>query len=214
MDWFKCHHGAALDAKYLAVAERAKVAPALVVALMWALCDHASQQRPRGSIVGFDLDGFAAWHRAPPDDCRRVLQVMGSINRPLHDGSALIAWARRQDQKTDSTRNDRQKAFRQRQRLAKALNVTPCNAVTDRGVTARNAVSNDVTPRNASREERKLFSALDVALDVKTSITPESVYLGSTDSASARRDTPKVDDVKPKTVKPGFLRKVFGQVAG
>ena len=83
MDWWKCHHGAPLDPKLLTVAKRADAPAMLVAALTWALFDHASQQRPRGSVAGFDIEGFAVLYQAELDDCRRAFEAMTQIARPI-----------------------------------------------------------------------------------------------------------------------------------
>jgi hypothetical protein len=172
MDWWKCHHGAPLDPKILAIARRAEAPPAVACAMTWALFDHASQQRPRGAVDGFDVEGFAVLYGVDLAVCGRIFEAMTKIARPIHDGRRLMAWNARQNPKSDSTGAVRQQRHRDRIKAAKS-------AGTSRDVALRNDVTNAITPSNGHREEQELFSALDSG----SAVTPpniESVRAGST----------------------------------
>jgi hypothetical protein len=61
-DWWRSWHGAPTDPKWQAIARRAKVATALVVAVAWALFGRASaNDDDRGSIAGFDAESLAVF---------------------------------------------------------------------------------------------------------------------------------------------------------
>lgn len=188
IEWWRSWHGAPTDPKFLVVADRAGVSPSLACSLAWTLFDHASQQRPRGSIAGFDLEGFAAFHRSPLADCVRAFEAMKALGRPIHDGATLPAWPVRQPEKTDTTAAARQARLRAR----KKLEATALNVLNECDVTPSHAVTSRVTPSHADREEqerkRKLFSDVAVASAV-TPLTIESVISGSTVQRAPERGT-------------------------
>lgn len=200
MDWWRSHHGAAMDPKYLVVAGRADAPPALVAAMVWALFEYASMQRPRGSVEGFDVEAFAAFHRADQSMCRSVFEVMASIGRPIHDNTQLIAWARRQDG-ADSPAAKRMRRMRERQKLeAQGRNVTPPLR----------------TVRNHYVRGEKSEAILDSVVDLALAVTPktiESEHCGSTVQGAAVADAQPVDSGKAKAVakvRSGWLGRLTG----
>jgi DNA-binding MarR family transcriptional regulator len=60
MEWFKMQNGVSLDPRLWTVARRAGLKRGEMLALWAVLYDHASRNRPRGSLAGLDADDIAA----------------------------------------------------------------------------------------------------------------------------------------------------------
>ena len=73
MDWFRSHHGAPTDPKWLLIAKRANVRPIHVIGTWWALLDYASQHSDRGSIDGFDTETFALFAGLEDEQVKAIL---------------------------------------------------------------------------------------------------------------------------------------------
>lgn len=113
-EWWKCWHGAPMDPKWLVVARQAHTTPSLVVAVWWALLDHASQAVPRGTVGRFDADVAAAFLGHEPEEIRAVLDVLtarGLIAATPDGGLVVAKWAERQR----DTSTERVRAWRERQ---------------------------------------------------------------------------------------------------
>lgn len=113
-DWFRSWHGAPTDNKWLVIARKAKVTPGFVSAVVWALLDYASQIEPRGSIVGFDVETYAAfsgWEEETIEGVIAALKDKGVINP---DGG-FHNWGKRQPKRDDGSA-ERAKAWRERRR--------------------------------------------------------------------------------------------------
>ncbi len=65
-----------LEFVYLAVAQRAGVAPLLASSIAIAMRDHAGRQAMRGSIEGFDAEGFSLWARVSTEEVEAVIAAM------------------------------------------------------------------------------------------------------------------------------------------
>jgi hypothetical protein len=128
--WFRSWHGAPTDTKWLAVAQRAKVTPGMVSAIAWALFDHASQAKNRGSVTDFDVETYAAFSQFEQSCVTGVMAAMQEKGVILPDGQ-LANWDKRQpkrEREDDSA--PRVQALRERKRAANVTpNVTPSNAM-------------------------------------------------------------------------------------
>lgn len=114
MDWFRSHHGAPTDPKWLLIAQKVGAKAGEVAAIFWALLDHASQHVDRGSVAGFDHEAVACFFGFDPDRvaaihaalCARGLIVEGRIGK----------WSDRQPKRErDDNSTDRVRAYRERQ---------------------------------------------------------------------------------------------------
>lgn len=138
-----------MDAKWIVIAKRAGVQPAIVSAIFWALLDYASQQDERGSVAGFDVETYATWAGMYEADVLNVLDAMRAKG-VITDGDTLAAWDKRQPKREDDSRT-RVQRYRDRKKEAQSNDdddsVTQCNA----DVTQRNAP--DKIREEQSREE-------------------------------------------------------------
>jgi hypothetical protein len=60
-DFFRCWHGTAVDQRWVSVGRATGIEPGLVAGIVWALLNHASQHRDRGTVDGFDAETYAAF---------------------------------------------------------------------------------------------------------------------------------------------------------
>jgi hypothetical protein len=139
MTWFRSHHGAPTDPKWLVVARKAGVAPGVVAAVWWAVLDHASQATPRGSIEGFDAETLAAFYGWDPADITAVVKALA--DKGLTSGGAVVRWERRQPKREDSS-TARVRAYRERRK---------------RDETQRNARNADATLEERREEEKRVI---------------------------------------------------------
>lgn len=126
MDWFRSHHGAPSDSKWLVIARKAKVSPALVVATFWTLLDHASQQEIRGDISSFDPESAAAFLGIEDEEMEAIMVAFEA--KGLIENGRIANWDKRQPKRE---REDSSTERVQRHRANKQAtqdNVTPCNA--------------------------------------------------------------------------------------
>ncbi|MFC3228772.1 hypothetical protein ACFOGJ_16125 [Marinibaculum pumilum] len=144
MDWFRSHHGAPTDPKWITIARRAGVRPGDVAAIWWALLDHASQHEDRGSLEGFDAEFLAGAFGYEEGDIARVIEAL-TEKRIVVDGR-IANWSKRQPKREDDSR-ERVRASRERKRADE----TPGNA----GVTQRNARAESVTHGNSRTEQNR-----------------------------------------------------------
>lgn len=172
MDWFRSHHGAPMDPKWLTVADQAKTNAAVVAAVWWALLDHASQNEDRGSIRGFDsvtADRFFGIKTGT------TLSVIAALReRQRLDGDRIVNWDKRQPRREDDSK-DRVRAHRERKRNPPP----PPENAPSRTVTHGNAASRTVTHGNDRTEQSR------------EEATPGSENLKPTHNST----TPKVIDV-------------------
>jgi hypothetical protein len=125
-DWFRSWHGAPTDNKWLVIARKADTTPGMVSAVVWALFDYASQNRDRGSIVGFDVETYAAFSGWEEDAIAAVIAALKDKGVIGPDGG-LHNWDKRQPKREDSS-TDRVRAFREKQKQNEH-NETDCNAL-------------------------------------------------------------------------------------
>lgn len=111
-NWFRSWHGAPIDNKWLAIAKRAGVVPGVVSAVVWALFDYASQEADRGSVVGFDIEAYAAFSGFEEDQVRAVISALTDKGMIGPDG-VWKNWQKRQPKREDSS-TERVKAHRER----------------------------------------------------------------------------------------------------
>lgn len=138
--WFRSWQGAPTDTKWLAVARRASVAPVIVSAIAWALLDYASQHDVRGSIAGFDTEGYAAWAGIEESIVTAVIAAM--TEKGVIADEQWVAWDKRQPKREDSS-TERVRAHRQR--------VTQRDTPSNEG---GSATKHDVTHGNAPEKKR------------------------------------------------------------
>lgn len=132
-DWFRSWHGAPTDPKWLLIGRKANVPPAIVVAVFWALCDHASQQEDRGSVAAFDVETYAVFGGLEEEQAQSVIDAL-TEKGVIKDGR-LAAWEKRQPKREDSS-TERVRAHRERKVSVTPptqLNETQCNATEREG---------------------------------------------------------------------------------
>lgn len=108
-EWFRSYHGAPTDPKWIVIGRKAGVEPGKVAATWWALLDHASQQSPRGTVQGFDIEAMAEFWCWPENELRAIYEVFHS-RRLIVDGK-LRNWPKRQPKREDHS-TDRVRRFR------------------------------------------------------------------------------------------------------
>lgn len=142
MKWFRSYHRAPFDPKWLTVALRAKCRVADVVAVWWALMDHASQQEDRGSIETFDAEEAAAFFQI---DMTAVTAVMVALqDKGCTNGKRILNWEKYQ---RDETSTERVKKHRAKQ----------CETVSSCSKTEGNEISSISSSPSESEIAQKLF---------------------------------------------------------
>lgn len=141
--WFRSHHGAPTDKKWVVIARKAGTIPGIAAMIWWALMDHASQNSPRGSVARFDseaLDAFCGFDEGTTD---RVMGVLRD-RRMIEADDMLASWERRQPRREDPSA-ERVRRFRERQARPETTPPEP----------PRNAVKRDVTLETETETEEK-----------------------------------------------------------
>lgn len=113
-DWFRSWHGAPTDPKWVLIARKAKVSPAIASAIAWALFDHASQTKPRGDVSRFDAEVYAAWGGLDDEAVFAVIQAMRDRGM-IRDDGMLANWSKRQPEREDGAA-ERARAWREARR--------------------------------------------------------------------------------------------------
>ncbi len=139
-EWFRSWHGAPTDSKFLLIAKRAQVAPGMVSAVYWALLDYASQNEPRGSVEGFDIETYAEWAKWEERDVMAIIAAL--VDKQAIIDGRIAAWDKRQPKREDPGAADRMRKMRDAKRNADA---TQDESVTDASVTDSYDVLHDVT---------------------------------------------------------------------
>lgn len=142
--WFRSYHGAPLDAKWILIAQKAGVQPGMVASLWWALLDHASQAKPRGSVADFDVEAVAAFYGYDVTHCNAVLVTLRERGMIRADG-VLRTWSKRNPKREDDSA-ERVRKHRESKRLEDGT----------KSVTHRNAVQRDVTLEEMRVEEMRV----------------------------------------------------------
>lgn len=101
MLWWRSWHGAPIDHKWAVIAARAGVKVGIVSALAWALFDYASQQKERGSVVGFDTETYAVFSGFEESEIVAAINAMQDKGIIL-DGK-LANWEKRQPKREDDS---------------------------------------------------------------------------------------------------------------
>lgn len=141
---FLMYPEAIADPKWRRVARTAGATPGEVLAVFLALCAHASTQRPRGAVDGFDAEETAEAFGWPPE---RVTGIVDALVPQVVQEGRLRGWDKRQHLKTDRTNAERQRRWRDRRRTPERKEVTPLHGVTVAdSVTPSNGVTRGVTP--------------------------------------------------------------------
>lgn len=115
-DWFRSWHGAPTDSKWIAIARRIGVAPAIVSAVAWALFDHASQASHRGTVSNFDFETYADVMEVPEETIRAIYAGMES--KGIITDGRLAKWDKRQPRREDPGAGERGRASRERRRAS------------------------------------------------------------------------------------------------
>jgi hypothetical protein len=126
-DWFRSWHGAPTDNKWLVIARKADTTPGMVSAVVWALFDYASQNRDRGSIVGFDVETYAAFSGWEEDAIEAVIAALKDKGVIGPDGG-FHNWDKRQPKREDNSA-ERAKEWRERKRNENERTRTQSNAI-------------------------------------------------------------------------------------
>lgn len=125
MDWFRSHHGAPTDPKWIILARRAnaternrtQINAGMVASVFWALMDYASQHRERGSVAGFDAEAIAGFYGYEQADVEAIIEAMNDKN--IIENNRLSAWDRRQPKREDGSA-ERAKAWRDERKRTQA----------------------------------------------------------------------------------------------
>lgn len=125
MEWFRLYHGTISDPKWTLISRKAKVSIGIVVSVWLSLLEHASQNAPRGSIIGYDDEVVDALFGYDDGTTQRVIEAMRESG-VLIDG-AIASWRKRQPLREDMTRNERVARHREKQRNADVTQGNACN---------------------------------------------------------------------------------------
>jgi hypothetical protein len=102
IEWFRSWHGAPTDPKWILIAKRSETQPGVTSAIVWALFDHASQNREqRGCVDDFDVETYAAFSGFDEATITRVIECLKEKNI-IKDGY-LSAWEKRQPKREDNS---------------------------------------------------------------------------------------------------------------
>ncbi len=189
-EWFRSWHGAPTDSKFRVIAKRAGVAPGVVSAVYWALLDYASQNEPRGSVEGFDVETYAEWAGWEESDVLAILDAFTG-KQAIIDGR-IAAWEKRQPKKEDDS-TERVRAFRERQRIAE---LQALQALQDASVTQGNDMKHDVTLDKIRQdtEEKRQEQEEEVSPTAAPPKPPRTVTPGSqSDMFGAITETCQLD---------------------
>ncbi len=105
MDWFRSHHGAPTDPKWIAIAKRVSAlqsvtcVPGTVACFWWALEDHASQNEDRGSVAGFDVEAFSAFSGFDHETLCNALRAFQ--DKEMIVNQRIRNWEKRQPKRED-----------------------------------------------------------------------------------------------------------------
>lgn len=152
MDWYKCWHGAATDIKWPAVAKIATdvrtlcdmsrtsvtIGTSSVMAVTWALMDHASRHIVRGNVTGFDVESFAIFSGLPEDEIRAVIMALEKKN--VIKDNAFVNWAKHQSS------SDAERKRKERARKKDAVMSHDVTDVTDASLLDKIKIKKESTP--------------------------------------------------------------------
>ena len=89
MDWFRSYHGAPTDARLRSAAAGAGTRTSFVVAIYWALLDHASQHR--NSVESFDPEVASCFFGMDERDVRRIVAELKHVGLIVDGRMPLLA---------------------------------------------------------------------------------------------------------------------------
>lgn len=115
-DWWRSHHGAPTDVKWLLIAKRAGVSAGMVSAVVWALLDHASQAENRGDVSEFDVETYAIFSGFSEDAVHLIIYALA--DKGVIKDQRFAKWDKRQPQREDDS-TERTRAYRARKADAK-----------------------------------------------------------------------------------------------
>jgi hypothetical protein len=95
MNGYKVHHGLPLDARLGVIAKRAGLRRGVVLALWLTLLDHASKNKPRGSVNNIDPEEIAATLEFETGVIENALQAFHDKGMISADG-LLTDWEKSQ----------------------------------------------------------------------------------------------------------------------
>lgn len=150
-DWWRSWHGAPTNNKWLVVARRAGVPPAIVSAIVWAMLDRASQSSPRGCVAGFDTEAYAMW--AGLEEVQ-VLNVQRALIEKglLDENHCFTNWAQHQPFREDVTAIERKRRQRKKNGHDVSRDVTHGHAPSDT-VTTDSDSDSDSEKKESTEEE-------------------------------------------------------------
>lgn len=143
MDWFRYYHGAPYDPKLTMIAKNIGVKRCEMTAFWDCILDRASQNSPRGSIAGIDLDIISFSQDISKDTLQKMLDAL--IEKGVIGGDFVCSWEKRQPKREDHS-TDRVRVYRKNNSLK--YNDSHANE------THGNAVKRSETPER-EREERE-----------------------------------------------------------
>lgn len=106
MDSFRLQNGITTDARLAVVARRTGLTRAEILALWIALYDHASRNRPRGTLDGSDAEELATLLELDADKCAAALDALYDKGLITTDNK-LSEWLRVQYTSTERVRAHR-----------------------------------------------------------------------------------------------------------
>jgi hypothetical protein len=143
LTWLRLYHGTASDPKWIVVGRKVGVPPGMVYATWCAVLEYASENTPRGSAKGFDIEAFAAFAGWEETDIAKVMDAFRS-KRLINPGGSLAAWPKRNPKREDASA---ERVRMHRQRKAAQANGPR--------VTQGNAAKRAVTPDEMRVDERR-----------------------------------------------------------
>jgi hypothetical protein len=144
--WFRSHHGAPMDPKWIVVAQRSGASRAEVVAVFWALLDHASRHRDRGSVEGFDVETVSAFLDVSSCFIEKIMESLAQ--KKVIENGRLAAWGFRQFEGNSTARV---RAYRERMKRV---------TVTETRGNARNAETATDTDTDTDTDKKTLTRVL------------------------------------------------------
>jgi hypothetical protein len=177
MDWFRSHHGAPTDPKWLLIAKRANVRPIHVIGTWWALLDYASQHSDRGSIDGFDTETFALFAGLEDEHVSRIVTTLR--DKGLIADDRIAQWGKRQPKKEDDTAAERKRRSRDN-KPKNGGNPPPGGSADTAHVSTdgeRHAMSRDVTlDTDKIREESSVANATGTVVPLSAAAFCKAVF--------------------------------------
>jgi hypothetical protein len=162
-----------MDPKWIVIARRSGASRPEVVAVFWALLDHASQRKDRGSIEGFDVETVSEFLGVSAVSIEKIVESL--TEKGIVQNGRLASWHFRQ---FDGNSTARVRAYRERLK-----NVT----VTETQGNARNAETHtDTDTDTESKKTLNRVSSSKPGFDAWWQGYPEKVGKGAARKAFDR----------------------------